>query len=223
MSNIDSLRQYIELFHYNGIADFFIGNSADEQLQNTETSDQTVIGNTLDHLKKKYQDCKNCDLYSTRWKFVYGEGSINAKMMVVGNPPVAAENINGKPFVGEYGLLFNKMMAAINFDRSNLYITNITKCRTDSKDLIKIQKCMPYLLEQIQIVKPKLILVMGLLAANVLFNKNENMEFYRERQPLFLDDIPVIVTYNPQELLDNANLKKLAWIDLQKILNYDFL
>ena len=214
-----TIQQYIELFHYNGITDFFLSKHKATENERTPAPLEIEKVNALQQLKEKYANCTFCDIEKTRMKFVYGEGSIYAKYMVIGNPPIASENVNGRPFVGDlYGDTFNKMMAAINLKREDLYITNITKCKTNKLEISELQKCLPYLYEQIELIKPKKILVMGLLGAKVLLNQNENMEYFRNNQPHYFRGIPVYVTYNPLDFQTDVNLKKPAWDDIRKFM-----
>ena len=229
--SLKALKQYIELYHYYGISDFFIksnkfvGRISKKPIKEEPDKNQTV---DLAILQKRYSNCQKCSFAKYRMKLVYGEGRIGTDRLIIGNPPIADENILGRPFVGEYGKLFEKMMGAINMQRSDLYLTNITKCKTNYVDYAEINKCLPYLYEQISIVKPKIILVFGETPANALFQKNENIEYYRTAQGKMFDGIPIYVTYNPIELLQNVQLKKQAWVDIQsfrdaylRIIDYD--
>lgn len=232
--SLRSLKQYLELYHLNGIADFFIDSNEfkiDVKLieENAEVipdnnncsfnnydSSLDIKTTDLNLLKTKYSNCKKCSYHKSRIKFVYGEGKQSSDCFIIGNPPNSEENLTGRPFVGKPGQLFIKMIQAINLERQNLYITNITKCKTKNTDKTEIKKCLPYLHQQLTIVKPKIILIFGELAANIFLNTDEKIENLREKQNFSYNGIPVYITYTPTELLENQDFKKPAWIDLQK-------
>ena len=172
----------------------------------------------LCELSEQYANCTKCPLAEGRIKLVYGEGNPDAKAMLIGEAPGDNENQTGRPFVGAAGQLLDKMLAAINISREQIYIANIVKCRPpdnrNPKDDERIA-CMPYLIEQIQIVRPKILLVMGLVAAQTLFGNSNTLQWHREQRALDFMGIPAIVSYHPAALLRNPNWKRPAWEDLQ--------
>lgn len=175
------------------------------------------------YLKINYAGCKNCLLHKTRIKFVYGEGSDKAKALIIGEGPGADENITGRPFVGEAGKLLTKMLAAININREEVYITNIVKCRPPGNRVPSPEEaaaCMPYLEQQIRVIKPKVILLLGKTAINNILKTDDRMEVLRQNQPFTYQGIPVWLTYHPSALLRRPEWKKDAWVDLQKFRDF---
>jgi DNA polymerase len=174
---------------------------------------------TLEELNALICDCKKCDLWETRGKFVFGVGNPNAKVLVIGEAPGADEDKQGEPFVGRAGQLLNKMLEAIEFKREEIYICNILKSRPPNNRDPKpneVAACEPYLWKQIAIVKPKLILCLGRIAGTNLLKMNEALSKMRG-QTFDLGGIPVIVTYHPAALLRNPDWKHGAWEDLKRL------
>ena len=158
------------------------------------------------------------ELFKGRNKFVFGTGNPNAEVMVVGEGPGAEEDKQGLPFVGRAGQLLTNMLKAIKFEREEVYIANIVKCRppgnrTPLPD--EMDTCMPYLKKQYELIKPKLILCLGLTAARGLLKKRDSLTNLRGKIFEF-EDAKVMVTYHSAALLRNPNWKKDCWVDLQK-------
>lgn len=199
-----AIRQQLELLLQSGIREVYPPINKKETL--------------LGELAKNYQQCQKCELSEGRTKIVYGEGNPDAAIMIVGEAPGAAEDLSGRPFVGKAGELLTKMLAAINLSREEVYIANIVKCRPPSnRNPLPEERlaCLPYLLEQISIIQPKMFLFMGLVAAQTLLQSNESMGSLRQQEHLF-QEVPAFVTYHPAALLRNPNWKHGAWADLQQ-------
>lgn len=172
----------------------------------------------LRSLSLKYANCQKCPLGATRRHFVYGEGNPDARAMLIGEAPGAEEDRTGHPFVGEAGKLLDKMLAAIDLRREDIYICNILKCRPPNNrdpESAEREACLPYLLEQIQVIQPQLILMLGRVAAQTLLQSRLTLEKLRAEVHVF-QGIPSYVTYHPAALLRNPNWKRPAWADLQK-------
>ncbi len=173
---------------------------------------------TLEQLDNLINKCTACKLHEGRNKFVFGSGNPNANVMVVGEGPGAEEDKQGLPFVGRAGMLLTDVLKAINFSRDEVYITNIVKCRppgnrTPLSD--EMDTCIPYLIKQVEIIKPKAILCLGLTAAKGLLKKRESLTSMRGKVFEF-ENAKVMVTYHPAALLRNPNWKRPCWEDLQK-------
>lgn len=199
-----ALLQHLELLRNLGVKEIYSVSDPDAE--------------TLDSLSLRYANCQKCSLASGRTKFVYGEGSPQARAMLIGEAPGAAEDRSGRPFVGEAGKLLDKMLSAIELDRKDIYITNILKCRPPNNrdpESSERQACLPYLLEQIEIIQPSLILILGRVAALTLLETNLTLEKLRHDVHSF-QNIPTYVTYHPAALLRNPNWKRPAWEDLQR-------
>ncbi len=173
---------------------------------------------SLDALEKLISNCTKCRLHQGRNKFVFGTGNPNADVLVIGEGPGAEEDKQGLPFVGRAGQLLTDMLKAIKFEREEVYIGNVVKCRppenrTPMQD--EMDTCMPYLKKQCELIKPKLILCLGLTAAKGLLKKRESLG--ELRKSIFeYEGAKVIVTYHPAALLRNPHWKKDCWEDLKK-------
>jgi len=173
---------------------------------------------SLNELEKLICKCTKCRLHEKRNKFVFGTGNPNADVLVIGEGPGAEEDKQGLPFVGRAGKLLTDMLKAIKFEREEVYIGNVVKCRppenrTPLPD--EMETCMPYLKKQCELIKPKLILCLGLTAAKGLLKKRESLG--ELRKSIFeYEGAKVIVTYHPAALLRNPHWKKDCWEDLKK-------
>ena len=177
---------------------------------------------TLEALDSQIHDCLKCPLGHTRTKFVFGVGNPNATLLLIGEAPGADEDAQGEPFVGRAGQLLNKILEAINFRREDVYICNILKCRPPGNrkpTAEEVDQCLPYLRKQIELVKPRLIVCLGLTAAENLLGTTESLTALRGRV-LRYDGIPLMVTYHPAALLRNPNWKRPTWEDVQAIRKY---
>jgi DNA polymerase len=180
-----------------------------EEFQKTET---------LADLNEMICNCQLCSLGKTRTKFVFGVGNPNADALLIGEAPGADEDQQGEPFVGRAGRLLNDILKAINFAREEVYIANILKCRPPGNrdpQPGEMETCMPYLLKQIDLIKPKVILCLGRVAANGLLDKKLTLTALRENVHEF-NGIKVVVTYHPAALLRNPNWKRGCWEDVKK-------
>jgi DNA polymerase len=172
---------------------------------------------TLDDFNAAICTCVKCPLGATRTKFVFGVGNPRATLMLIGEAPGADEDAQGEPFVGRAGQLLNKILEAIRFTREEVYICNIVKCRPPGNRKPapeEVEQCIPYLRKQIALVRPKLILCLGLTAAENLLHTSEGLGKLRGRV-LQYEGIPLMVTYHPAALLRNPNWKRPAWEDVQ--------
>ena len=164
--------------------------------------------------------CKECDLGETRNNFVFGVGDPNAELMLVGEAPGKEEDLKGEPFVGRAGKLLDNILKAINKKRGDgVYIANVLKCRPpNNRDPLpsEVKKCEPYLLKQLSIVNPKLIVALGRVAGKTLLKMDVPLKEMRGKIHDY-NGTPLIVTYHPAALLRNSNFKKPTWDDFQWI------
>jgi DNA polymerase len=172
---------------------------------------------SLDALHGMIGGCLKCPLGHTRNKFVFGVGNPNADLVLIGEAPGADEDAQGEPFVGRAGQLLTKILEAIQLRREDVYICNILKCRPpgNRKPLAEeADQCLPYLRKQIALIEPKLILCLGLTAAENLLGTTESLARLRGNILRF-DGIPLMVTYHPAALLRNPAWKRPTWEDVQ--------
>jgi DNA polymerase len=169
--------------------------------------------------------CRACSLCETRKQTVFGVGNANAEWMLIGEAPGAEEDARGEPFVGQAGRLLDNMLASIGMSREgqtpkSVYIANVLKCRPPGNrnpQPEEVSKCEPFLLRQIELVHPALIVVMGRFAAQSLLGTDASIASLRGR-PHRINvagrQIPVVVTYHPAYLLRNLIDKEKSWADL---------
>lgn len=173
----------------------------------------------LSGLNNQICTCMNCGLGKTRTKFVFGVGNPNADLLVIGEAPGADEDKQGEPFVGRAGQLLNKILEAVNFKREEVYIANILKCRPPENRRPhpdEVEQCEPYLWKQIELIKPKFMLCLGLTAAQTLLKTDSSLTNLRASIHNY-HGVPLFVTYHPAALLRNPNWKRPTWEDVQKL------
>ena len=173
-------------------------------------------------IREDIGDCTRCRLHKGRTKLVFGVGNVNADLMFVGEGPGADEDAQGEPFVGRAGQLLNNMISAMGIKREDVYIANVVKCRppgnrTPEKD--ECDTCSPFLMRQIDIIKPKVIVALGAVAAKNLLAVNDSMANLRGRWYDFRNS-KLLVTYHPAYLLRDPRQKKETWKDLQIVMKY---
>ena len=177
----------------------------------------------LDQFCNSISLCKECELGNTRNNFVFGTGDPNADLLLIGEAPGEKEDNEGEPFVGRAGKLLDKILRAINKNRKKgVYITNVLKCRPpNNRDPLpsEVSKCEPYLLKQITMIQPKLIVALGRISGKTLLKKDIPLKNMREMIHNY-HGIPLKVTYHPAALLRNPNFKKYAWEDFQWVRDY---
>ena len=162
-------------------------------------------------------DCKRCALHKGRHSIVIGDGSVNARLMFVGEGPGADEDAQGLPFVGRAGQLLNNMISAMGLAREETYICNVVKCRppgnrTPEPD--EANTCSQFLFRQIDLVRPQVIVALGATAATYLLGQRQPLAGLRGRVHAYRGS-SLIVTYHPAYLLRDPRQKKEAWADLQ--------
>jgi len=168
------------------------------------------------------RQCTRCPLHQTRTKVVFGNGNADAELMFVGEAPGADEDEQGEPFVGRAGQLLNNMIAAMGLRRGEVYIANIIKCRPPSNrtpERDECETCSPFLLRQIEAIKPKIIVALGAVAARTLLGINDSMANLRGRLYDFRGT-KLVVSYHPAFLLRDPRQKKEAWKDLQLAMQF---
>lgn len=170
-------------------------------------------------LRSLVSKCQACELSKVRKQTVFGEGNQTAPLMIIGDAPTEEDDKQGMVFSGEAGKLLTAMLKAMGYQRNDVYISNIVKCRTTQNQEPTENEavaCEPYLLRQINLLQPKLILALGSVAAHRLLKSKSTMARLRG-QLHYVDGInaPVLVSYHPAYLLRAANEKRKAWDDLQ--------
>jgi uracil-DNA glycosylase family 4 len=180
-------------------------------------------------LRERALVCQLCPhLVRSRTQVVFGVGNEEADLMFVGEAPGADEDLQGEPFVGKAGQLLTKIIQAMGFDRSDIYIANVLKCRPDMPaeasgnrrpTPAEMATCLPYLAEQIDLIRPKVLVALGAVAMEGLLGEQRPMRDLRGRWHTFRD-IPLMATYHPAYLLRNQSLgeKRKVWEDMLQVL-----
>lgn len=172
---------------------------------------------SLDVIADMVRRCTRCPLHQTAIQGVPGEGNPNARFVVVGEAPGATEDETGRPFVGAAGQLLTKILAAINLRREDVFICNVIKHRPPgNRNPLpnEIAACSPYLIRQLELIRPGVILALGTFAAQTLLETKESIGKLRGRVHRY-HGIPLIVTYHPAALLRNPAWKRPTWDDVQ--------
>jgi uracil-DNA glycosylase len=177
------------------------------------------LGIDWEPLRERVAACTLCDLCKTRTQTVFGVGNTAAEWLVVGEAPGAEEDRRGEPFVGRAGQLLNAMLLAIGLPRETVFIANVLKCRPPANrdpSPAELSRCLPYLSAQIALLKPKIILVVGRIAAQNLLATDVPLARLRGKLHTFGDAAtPLVVTYHPAYLLRTPADKRKAWEDLK--------
>jgi len=180
-------------------------------------ADSSVTG-SWEQLNNTIRACTRCELHQSRTKAVCGVGSMSADWLIIGEAPGADEDQQGEPFVGRAGQLLNEMLYAAGLMREQVFITNILKCRPpENRDPkpAEVEQCMPYLQQQIATIKPRLILLVGGIAAHNLLQVDTPVGKLRGQVHHYGEaNIPVVVTYHPAYLLRSPGQKRKSWGDL---------
>ncbi|HUF29223.1 MAG TPA: uracil-DNA glycosylase [Gemmatimonadaceae bacterium] len=172
---------------------------------------------TIEQLAELIRTCRGCTLFRTALNPVPGEGNPRADLVCVGEAPGATEDQLGRPFVGQAGQLLTKILAAVNLEREDVFIMNVLKHRPPGNrnpDPDEVVACKPFLLRQVELIQPKVILALGTFAAQTLLETREALGRLRGRVHSF-QGIPVVVTYHPAALLRNPAWKRPTWEDVQ--------
>ena len=170
-------------------------------------------------LQQEVAECTACAFHNSRQQSVFGTGSRQADLMIIGVAPDDADDAQGEPFVGAEGELLAAMLKAIDIDYNQVYLTNLIKCRPPSSAEVagkEVNACSSFLQRQIILVQPKMILLMGRQAGGLLLNTADEMSSLRLKLHQYAT-VPMRLTYHPSELLQQAELKRDAWQDLQQL------
>ncbi len=184
-----------------------------------KTAQQQPISANFDELKRVVSQCNRCELHRTRTQTVFGTGHPAAEWLIIGEAPGADEDRLGEPFVGRAGQLLTSMLRAMGLAREEVFIANILKCRPPNNRDPKpneVENCEAYLRQQIEFIQPKIILVVGRIAAQSLLQSDTPIGKMRGQKFYYKDTgIPVIATYHPAYLLRSPQQKRNAWEDLK--------
>ncbi len=179
-------------------------------------AEQPAAGMDWSELRESVAACTRCPLHESRTQTVFGVGNPDADWLIIGEAPGAEEDRRGEPFVGRAGKLLDEMLRAVGQARSDVFIANILKCRPPNNRDPKQDEadaCRRYLERQIELVKPKIVLAVGRIAAQQLLGTDSPVGRLRGKLH-YLDKLPLVVTYHPAYLLRSPTQKRKAWDDL---------
>lgn len=228
-------RYYLELM---GIQCWQLLDADDQQADATRTDvsplevnrDVTPDGTVWPQLEKNIQQCNKCPLHKTRKQALVGRGNQTAELMFILFSAEVNDDTSAELCSGEAKELLAKMLTAINISLNDVYITSLLKCSVPSRYTVsanELEQCNNYLKQQIQLIQPKLIIVLGETASRCLLQKDASLDELRELINTDLgkstsisnqlESVPLFVSYSPQELLQQPENKRKAWLDLQQI------
>ncbi len=213
------LVKYYSLINHNLI----LSNKSINRYNQSRPNIQKDKAQNLRNLRDKIKEIKNCKLKENASNLVFSDGNPNSKVMIIGEGPGANEDKEGFPFVGRAGQLLDKMLNAINLDRDNVYITNVVNYRppenrrpTDKE----IARYLPFLKRHIEIIKPKIILLLGSTAMNAILPNTDVISKMRGKwSDIEINKLKIhcIISFHPAYLLRQPDQKKFSWIDLKMI------
>tara|TARA_A100001015_G_scaffold12136_1_gene14362 strand:+ start:4612 stop:5298 length:687 start_codon:yes stop_codon:yes gene_type:complete len=219
MSNSIKLIQYYKLINHNLI----FNNKAINRYKKDNFEISEDKSNSLELLKKSIIELKNCNLKREAKNMVFCDGNPKSKIMLVGEAPGANEDQEGLPFVGRAGMLLDKMLAAINLDRKKVYISNIVNYRPPENRKPteeEIKRYLPFITKHIEIINPKILVLLGSTAMNALIGNNVVISKMRGKwieKKFGSCKTSVIISFHPAFLMRQPAQKKMAWIDLKMI------
>jgi len=218
-TGLDNLQQslinHLEFYSELGVTHLQIEKkSADSRIENQLNTTVNLV-----NVQKELGDCTRCKLHTTRKNIVFGVGNSDANLMFVGEAPGHDEDVQGEPFVGRAGQLLTKIIQAIEFEREDVYIANILKCRPPNNrnpEPDEIEVCEPFLFKQIEAIKPRILVALGKYAAQTLLQTKEPISRIRGR---YFDyrGLLLMPTFHPSYLLRSPSAKRFVWADMQKV------
>ena len=171
-------------------------------------------------LRDEIGPCTRCKLHTGRTNLVFGTGNPDARLMFVGEGPGGDEDLQGVPFVGRAGQLLTQIIKAMGYEREEVYIANVVKCRPPGNrnpEPDEIERCQPFLMRQIAIIRPAVIVALGKFAAQTLLQTSEPITRLRGHfRPL--GDVQVMPTFHPSYLLRNPSAKREVWEDMKRVM-----
>ena len=218
MNNFSSISAYLKIYKKLFLDEIIIPKKAalkNKQGNFTNKKDPLILYECI------INECEKCHHLDSN-SFFFGSGDANANLLIVDEAPALETNSQGVPFVGKAGKLLDKILLAVDLNRTkDIFIVNILKCKPPkNRDPLRseIEKYIPYLNRQIKIIQPKLILALGKVAGKSLIGRDISLQEMRNK--IFdYNGIPLKITYHPETLLRNQNLKKLAWDDFKWVKN----
>jgi uracil-DNA glycosylase family 4 len=177
---------------------------------------------TLEQIRAELQGCARCDLHRFRKNVVLGEGDPHARLVFVGEGPGEEEDLQGRPFVGPAGQLLTRIIQAMGFQRDEVYIANVVKCRPPANRTPKPEEvaiCSPFLFRQLRAISPAVICALGSVAAQTLLDTRERISRLRGHMHRW-EGTPIMPTFHPSHLLRHSEHKRAVWEDMKQVIVY---
>ena len=217
-SKLNKLFKYYSLINHNFIYD----NKSINRYMPTKNLNNKDKEKLLNNLKNSIKSIKNCQLKKNAKNLVFSDGNLNSKIMIIGEGPGANEDKEGLPFVGRAGQLLNKMLLSIKLDRKSVYITNVVNYRPPMNrkpSEEEIERYLPFLIKHIEIVNPKILILLGSTALNTIIGDQEVISKARGKwiKKIGHCETQVIASFHPAFLMRQPDQKKMSWIDLKMI------
>ncbi|MGB8953663.1 MAG: uracil-DNA glycosylase [Candidatus Aminicenantales bacterium] len=190
-----------------------------------EESSHASAAEKVRALEEEIRHCQKCPLSQGRTHAVPGEGNIRAELMFVGEGPGFDEDVQGRPFVGSAGKLLTKIIEVMEYDRQEVYITNVVKCRPPNNRTpyrSEIERCTPYLIEQLQVIQPKVVVALGKAAADFFIPGSVSITELRGQFHDF-GRIRIMPTFHPSYLNRNEgdkNIRRMVWNDMKRVMAF---
>ncbi|MFZ3208927.1 MAG: uracil-DNA glycosylase [Geobacteraceae bacterium] len=209
---LSSLRSYLEYLQETGVDEL--------PLETPQLAGADSGHETLEMVREEIGECLRCQLGATRTRMVFGVGNPQARLVFVGEAPGRDEDLQGEPFVGDAGQLLTQIILAMGLQRSEVYICNVLKCRPPGNrnpHPDEIEECHPFLLRQLNAIRPAAVVALGTFATHILLGAKEPISKLRGQ---FHDyhGIPLMPTFHPAYLLRNPAMKKEVWQDMQQVM-----
>lgn len=222
MPDRKQLNTHVEFFRELGVQGVnrdavWRGRAVDAVIQ---TTTRTTSGIELEQIRSEIGDCTRCKLSTGRTKLVFGVGNPEADLMFVGEAPGRDEDLKGEPFVGRAGELLTQIIQAIDLRRDDVYIANVIKCRPPKNrnpDRDEIETCEPFLLAQIDAIKPRVIVALGAFALKVLLQDDKTPISKARGRVYSYRGAKLIPTFHPAFLLRSPDRKREVWEDMKKV------
>ena len=218
MENLQELKLLQDLYRYKALGYTYF---SDIKKPIITLDTEIDLPDSMDALSDTAHQCALCTLSNSRKQVVFAEGNLNADIMFVGEAPGSVEDEMGRPFVGKSGELLTKIIeTTLDMKREDVYITNIVKCRPPlnrepSKD--EAQKCLPFLMKQIELVKPKIIITLGATSYRYLSEDHTSAISKIRGEIIQFSHALLMPTFHPAFLLRNPSAKKYVFLDMQKV------
>lgn len=219
------LKERLEFFAQMGVEDLTIRSRGADRADRVPPKAANTLNRRWEEMAERIRSCRKCPLAESRKNAVPGEGSLSAELMFIGEAPGRDEDIQGIPFVGRAGRLLTRIINAMTLERSDVFISNVIKCRPPDNrnpNRVEIAACQGYILEQIELIKPKVIVTLGNIPTQFFLKTTRGITALRGEFQTF-QGIRVMPTFHPSYLVRNEadrTLRKSVWEDMKQVMAF---